>query len=442
MKFNLPKGLLDSVSGIVNQSKQVQAEQAQQSVDAMKQKFGSTVRPLTAEQLAAIPEPERKDKAVNASISSIMQKSFEESKNERSTAASRIDAMYGRAGAARPVTETKKINEAEVQENWYGHEDPIPPKKPAAVGTKPTTAKQKRLAALAGHRGRITQADVLAGRGVKQKNEEVEVDAENEIEEGKMLDKLKAGAKKVLAKVGGGSDEDQLKRLQKNMGVPQTGKKPEVKEEVEQVKEGIEDRHSEAHDDFHQHIDKVADVSKRKDLKKQFNTAMKGFAKHYEKDNEDGMDDHLSNMQHLAKQAKQHASIKEESEVAEERSSGTVFDKDVAKSFSKKKPGEMTGHDSKKTSTGMVYTKKAKKEKEEVEEAMDTPGNGRAHQCAIHVKHAKLGEGKTLFSQHAEPDADGHIEWYDVMFAESIERVETKDLEILVSESHMNHKKK
>lgn len=355
MKFDLPKGLLDSVSGIVNQSKQVQAEQAQQSVDAMKQKFGSTVRPLTAEQLAAIPEPERKDKAINASISSIMQKSFEESKNERSTAASRIDAMYGRAGAARPVTETKKINEAEVKENWYGNEDPIPPKKPAAVGSKPTTAKQKRLAALAGHKGRITQADVLAGRGVKQKNEEIEVAAENEIEEGKMVDKIKSFAKKTLEKVGGGSDEDQLKRLQKNMGVAQTGKKPEVKEE---------------------------------------------------------------------------------------RSSGTVFDKDVAKSFSKKKPGEMTGHDSKKTSTGMVYTKKAKKEKEEVEEAMDTPGNGRAHQCAIHVKHAKLGEGKTLFSQHAEPDADGHIEWYDVMFAESIERVETKDLEILVSESHMNHKKK
>lgn len=363
MKFNLPKGLLDSVSGIVNQSKQVQAEQAQQSVDAMKQKFGSTVRPLTAEQLAAIPEPERKDKAVNASISSIMQKSFEESKNERSTAASRIDAMYGRAGAARPVTETKKINEAEVKENWYGNEDPIPPKKPAAVGTKPTTAKQKRLAALAGHKGRITHADVLAGRGVKQKNEEVEVDAENEIEEGKAMDKIKSFAKKTLEKVGGGSDETQLKRLQKNMGVAQTGKKPEVKEEVEQVEEA-------------------------------------------------------------------------------ERSAGTVFDKEVAKSFSKKKPGETTGHDSKKTSTGMVYTKKAKKEKEEVDEAMDTPGNGRAHQCAIHVKHAKLGEGKTLFSQHAEPDADGHIEWYDVMFAESIERVETKDLEILVSESHMNHKKK
>jgi hypothetical protein len=75
-------------------------------------------------------------------------------------------------------------------------------------------------------------------------------------------------------------------------------------------------------------------------------------------------------------------------------------------------------------------------------EEKDTPGNGYEHQCAIHVKHAKLGEGRTLFSQHAEPDAEGNIGWYDVMFDEGIERVQTTDLEILVSESHMKHKKK
>ena len=76
-------------------------------------------------------------------------------------------------------------------------------------------------------------------------------------------------------------------------------------------------------------------------------------------------------------------------------------------------------------------------------EEKDTPGNSYDHQCAIHVKHAKLGEGRTLFSQHAEPDAEGQIAWYDVMFAEGIEKkVPTTDLEILVSESHMNHKKK
>ena len=95
----------------------------------------------------------------------------------------------------------------------------------------------------------------------------------------------------------------------------------------------------------------------------------------------------------------------------------------------------MTGHDVKKISTGTVYTKRFTKE------AMDTPGNS-THQCAIHVKSEQFGEGRTLTSQHAEPDTDGNIAWYDVMFAEGIKRVETKDIEVLVSEAHMMHKKK
>jgi hypothetical protein len=52
-------------------------------------------------------------------------------------------------------------------------------------------------------------------------------------EESEMQESLKDVAKKVLSKVGGGSDKDQLKKLQKNMGVPQTGEKPMKKEEVE-----------------------------------------------------------------------------------------------------------------------------------------------------------------------------------------------------------------
>jgi len=219
-------------------------------------------------------------------------------------------------------------------------------------GTTPTKPEHKALAKLAEPKDKVTHKDVLVGRGVIAK-EETEA-----VEEGTMA-KIKSFAKKALEKAGGGTDADQLKRLQKDMGVEQTGKKPEVKEET------------------------VAEEEKP-------------------------------------------------------RSAGSVFDKDVAKSFGKK-PGEGTGHEAKKISTGTVYTKKWKKEDEKNEER-DTPGQ--EHVCAVHVKHAKLGEGKTLFSQHAEPDADGNIAWYDVMFAESIERVETKDLEIVVSESHMNHKKK
>jgi len=56
-------------------------------------------------------------------------------------------------------------------------------------------------------------------------------------EETEVTESLKDVAKKILHKVGGGSDKDQLKRLQKNMGVPQTGEKPMKKEEYELTEE-------------------------------------------------------------------------------------------------------------------------------------------------------------------------------------------------------------
>ena len=78
-----------------------------------------------------------------------------------------------------------------------------------------------------------------------------------------------------------------------------------------------------------------------------------------------------------------------------------------------------------------------------VKENKDTPGNGYAHQCAVHVKSESFGEGRTITTQHADPDADGNIEWYDVMFEHGIERyVPTSSLEILVSEMHGHSKKK
>lgn len=51
------------------------------------------------------------------------------------------------------------------------------------------------------------------------------------------------------------------------------------------------------------------------------------------------------------------------------RSAGSVFDKDVAKSFQKKEKGEGTGHEAKELKTGTQYTKKSPKEKEETNES-------------------------------------------------------------------------
>ena len=81
--------------------------------------------------------------------------------------------------------------------------------------------------------------------------------------------------------------------------------------------------------------------------------------------------------------------------------------------------------------------------KKPVKENKDTPGNSYEHQCAVHVKSESFGEGRTVTTQHAEPDADGNIAWYDVMFEHGIEKqVPTSDLEILVSEMHMHSKRK
>jgi hypothetical protein len=78
-----------------------------------------------------------------------------------------------------------------------------------------------------------------------------------------------------------------------------------------------------------------------------------------------------------------------------------------------------------------------------IKEATDTPGNSYKHQCAVHVKHEQFGEGKTIHSQHAEPDDQGTIAWYDVMFDHGIEKhVSINEMQVLQSESHMNHPKK
>jgi len=117
---------------------------------------------------------------------------------------------------------------------------------------------------------------------------------------------------------------------------------------------------------------------------------------------------------------------------------GKMFDK-IAASAAKKYGSEEAG----KKVAGAILKKMrmAKEEVEQVEEAKDTPGNGREHQCAIHVKSEQFGEGKTLSTQHAEPDENGSIAWYDVMFDHGIERVMTEDIEVLISEAHTHSKK-
>ena len=70
--------------------------------------------------------------------------------------------------------------------------------------------------------------------------------------------------------------------------------------------------------------------------------------------------------------------------------------------------------------------------------AMKKKPNGKVHNCATHVEHAVLGKGTTVSEEHAEPDAEGNIEWYTVQFEHSTQQVLTKDLTITMSEAHMH----
>jgi hypothetical protein len=68
--------------------------------------------------------------------------------------------------------------------------------------------------------------------------------------------------------------------------------------------------------------------------------------------------------------------------------------------------------------------------------------DGDKHMCATKVFHKEWAEGSPIKTMHADPDANGLIEWYDVMFDHGIERVMTEHMKILQQESHMHSKKK
>ena len=61
------------------------------------------------------------------------------------------------------------------------------------------------------------------------------------------------------------------------------------------------------------------------------------------------------------------------------------------------------------------------------------------HLCAKNVVHEEWGSGQTIPTMHADPDEDGDIAWYDVMFEHGIEEgVLISELKVTKSEGHMH----
>lgn len=63
------------------------------------------------------------------------------------------------------------------------------------------------------------------------------------------------------------------------------------------------------------------------------------------------------------------------------------------------------------------------------------------HYCAKHIFSERFGEGLVVEGSHAEPTAEGLIEWYDVDFGGTVRRVMTEKVKVMHAEYHMNHKK-
>jgi len=76
------------------------------------------------------------------------------------------------------------------------------------------------------------------------------------------------------------------------------------------------------------------------------------------------------------------------------------------------------------------------------EETDDNPANTQ-HLCAKNVVHENWGEGVCIPTMHADPDAEGNVAWYDIMFEHGIEsRVSIDELKVTKAESHMHASKK
>ena len=80
-------------------------------------------------------------------------------------------------------------------------------------------------------------------------------------------------------------------------------------------------------------------------------------------------------------------------------------------------------------------------EDNEVEEGLENSSNpaNKQHLCAKNVVHEEWGDGQCIATQHADPDEEGNVAWYDVMFEHGIEKgVLITELKVTKSEDHMH----
>ena len=79
---------------------------------------------------------------------------------------------------------------------------------------------------------------------------------------------------------------------------------------------------------------------------------------------------------------------------------------------------------------------------QKLETDTNNPANAQ-HLCAKNVVHEEWGAGTCIPTMHADPDENGLVEWYDVMFEHGLqEKVMVSELKVTKAEQHMHASKK
>ena len=79
-----------------------------------------------------------------------------------------------------------------------------------------------------------------------------------------------------------------------------------------------------------------------------------------------------------------------------------------------------------------IMTKKMKDQDKKIPQ-----GASSLHMCAKNVMHEKFGRGECLYGMHAEPDENGHVSHYDIMFNHGIEKdMPISECEVLYEREH------
>jgi len=95
--------------------------------------------------------------------------------------------------------------------------------------------------------------------------------------------------------------------------------------------------------------------------------------------------------------------------------------------------GEIEGSD-------LAALRKKAAKKEGLEDSPN-PANSQ-HLCAKNVVHEEWGAGECIPTMHADPDKNGHVAWYDVIFEHGLEMgVSINELKVTHEGHHENHKK-